>query len=158
MPGLSTFIRYARNYNPTAATTLVAPSYRGYWKSSGSPSQKGLEADASALIQWLEQYGAQHKVTKYILWGQSLGASVALSAALFAGLKQMAIHAVVLETPFTAIKDVMAEIYSAKYLPYRHLHPFLISTWDTLAMLNKLANCSAMQFKPNLLVVQAGKV
>lgn len=71
--------------------------YRGYGKSSGKTSEKGVYSDARGLIATLRQRGWES--SQMILFGRSIGAAIALQAALEnppAGL--------VLESPFTSIE------------------------------------------------------
>jgi fermentation-respiration switch protein FrsA (DUF1100 family) len=59
--------------------TVFALDYRGYGKSTGSPTEEGLYKDAEALLRhfWTKIHRPDHKV---IYWGQSLGGSVAAFA------------------------------------------------------------------------------
>ena len=59
-------------------TGLLALSYRGYGGSSGSPTEAGLLADADAAYAFaLARYPAE----RIVLWGESLGAGVAIALA-----------------------------------------------------------------------------
>ena len=165
-----------------AEVVLVALSYRGYWTSSGKPSQKGIERDAQALLRWVnETYGhpsstsSQHRQessnTSIILWGQSIGAGVATAAAATyhrphhppsnTGLL-LPLAALILETPFTSIRAMLLALYPQKWLPYRYLAPFLRSHWDSEAALRNLASTTtAREGKddelPRTLILSAGK-
>lgn len=170
---------------------LVALSYRGYWTSSGRPSQAGIERDASALLRWVnETYGvdwpSDPKIdtetstnTKLILWGQSLGAGVATTAAAayarsegtHAGnhgahtAKQKArlqLAGLVLETPFTSIGSMLLALYPQTWLPYRYLRPFLRSHWDSEGALRALTagndgSRSGSGQKPQVFILSAAK-
>jgi uncharacterized protein len=59
--------------------TVFAIDYRGYGKSTGSPTEQGVYLDAEALLQhfWDEIHSPGHKV---IYWGRSLGGAVAAFA------------------------------------------------------------------------------
>ncbi len=59
--------------------TVFALDYRGYGKSTGSPTEEGLYQDAEALLRrfWNKIH---HPNSKVIYWGQSLGGSVAAFA------------------------------------------------------------------------------
>lgn len=64
--------------------TIVALSYRGYWTSRGKPSQQGIERDAVAALDWVQKMyenAALPGRATVILWGQSIGAAVATTAA-----------------------------------------------------------------------------
>ncbi|KAK3075781.1 hypothetical protein LTR53_000606 [Teratosphaeriaceae sp. CCFEE 6253] len=118
--------------------TVVALSYRGYWKSSGRASQKGIELDAQATLKWVaENFTDSH----LFLWGQSIGAGIASAAAAHHVSTQRTplIAGLVMETPFTSIKSMLMALYPQKWLPYRYLHPFLRNHWDSEVALRRIA-------------------
>jgi pimeloyl-ACP methyl ester carboxylesterase len=79
-------------------TGLIALSYRGYGGSSGRPTEKGLIDDAFAA--------ARYPASRLALWGESLGTGVAVALAA-----QKPVGRIVLESPFTSIADIAAQIY-----------------------------------------------
>jgi fermentation-respiration switch protein FrsA (DUF1100 family) len=90
---------------------LVALSYRGYGGSTGSPTEKGLIADAEAAYAFaVERYAAE----RIVVWGESLGSGVAVALAA-----THTVGRVVLEAPFTSAADVAARAYW--FLPVRWL-------------------------------------
>ncbi|MDF1536366.1 MAG: alpha/beta hydrolase [bacterium] len=82
--------------------------YRGYGRSSGRPTEKGLYEDAAAAFRWLAE-------TKGIapgdifLYGHSLGSVAAVDLALGAG---KGAGGLVLESPFTGARDIARMIYA----------------------------------------------
>jgi fermentation-respiration switch protein FrsA (DUF1100 family) len=90
---------------------LVALSYRGYGGSSGSPTEAGLLADADAAYAFA---AARYPAERIVLWGESLGAGVAIALAA-----KRKIARLVLEAPFTSAVDVGASFYW--FLPVRLL-------------------------------------
>jgi uncharacterized protein len=87
--------------------------YRGYGRSEGSPSEKGLYADAQAARDWLaEKEGINPQ--EIVLMGRSLGGSVATELAVSGGAK-----ALILESTFTSIPDMAKE--TMPWLPGRSL-------------------------------------
>ena len=147
--------------------TMVALSYRGYWTSSGKPTQPGIEQDAQALLNWVHRTfpsapgpRTTGRQTEIIFWGQSLGAGVAATAVGTyltdhphrspypspQGREQVKreasrppITGLVLETPFTSIKSMLLSLYPQKWLPYQYLHPFLRNHWDMPSALHQIA-------------------
>ena len=92
-------------------TGLLALSYRGYGGSSGSPTEPGLIADATAAYEFaIARYPAQ----RIVLWGESLGTGVAI--ALAADRK---VAGIMLQAPFTSAVDIGARAYP--FLPVRLL-------------------------------------
>ncbi|KAJ5319551.1 uncharacterized protein N7506_012255 [Penicillium brevicompactum] len=132
--------------------TIVALSYRGYWKSSGRATQSGLEKDAHACLQWVsETYGGPQTDLELVIWGHSLGAAVATAAVptyiahqeKWDGTRNerslAPITRVILEAPTSSIKDMLISLYPQKWLPYRYLWPFSWNNWDIKGSLRKLA-------------------
>lgn len=141
---------------PGKQYTIVALSYRGFWKSRGRPSQRGIELDAEAAFRWIQRRFNLDQ-TKLIVWGQSIGAgaaTVSLANTLNHGKDQLLrASGLLLETPFVDLKSVLVALYPQRFLPYRYLSPFLRSTWDS-----KTALCKIGESKPNLrvLILEAG--
>src|SRR5271170_6622707 len=82
---------------------LIALSYRGYGGSSGRPSETGLIADAKAAYEFAI---ARYPSERIVLWGESLGAALAVALAA-----EKPVGRVVLEAPFTSAADVGAKRY-----------------------------------------------
>ena len=74
--------------------------YRGYGGNDGTPSEKGLAADARAAQEWL---AAQPDVDpeRIVYFGESLGAAVAIGLS-----QQRPPAALVLRSPFTSLAEV----------------------------------------------------
>lgn len=149
--------------------TIVALSYRGFWTSRGRPSEPGITLDAAAALEWISATFPAN--TSLVLWGQSLGAGVAAKAAaayskgdpgsdaattrrsIGTAVPKLEIKGLLLETPFTSVKDMLAAIYPQSWLPYRYLWPFLRSHWDSRRALSQIAE---LKSKPKVLIMQAG--
>ena len=58
---------------------LLAVDYRGYGRSTGSPSERGLQHDVDAVLAHLEARGAVAR--PLVFWGRSLGVPMAAYAA-----------------------------------------------------------------------------
>ena len=90
---------------------LVAVEYRGYGGSSGSPSERGLIADAEAGYAFA---AARYSVSQIVVWGESLGTGVAVALAA-----EKPVGRVILEAPFTSAVAVGEKRYW--YMPVRLL-------------------------------------
>ena len=95
---------------------IVLAEYRGYGGNPGLPTERGLIADARAHADWL--------VTRWpnaplVVWGESLGTNLAI---ILAAERQVA--GVILDAPFTSVREVVAKSYP--WVPVRLLlrHPF----------------------------------
>ncbi|KAI9704032.1 MAG: hypothetical protein M1820_005653 [Bogoriella megaspora] len=170
LPGLSSVLRALSN-NSEHTYSIIALSYRGYWTSRGAPSERGISMDAQSVIAYTL---AQYPDSTLILWGQSLGASVATTATAryFSDLShssslteenakvnpsQSRINALILETPFLSIRSMLTELYPQRWLPYRYLHPFLWNHWESEAALRIVSSTSRSKGieAPRMLILQA---
>lgn len=150
--------REANHLSPgtSACYSMVCVSYRGYWTSKGRPSEKGIAKDAAAALEWI---ASQHRGKStcripVILWGQSIGAGVATNLAASYGLlpREVDIKMLILETPFTNIRDMLETIYPQKWLPYRYLWPFLrnhLDSWRALGQISQQAS------PPKIVILEA---
>ncbi len=91
-------------------------TYRGYSENPGYPSEEGLYLDARGALEYL-------KGQKVVLYGESIGAAVAIQMAL-----EYPIHGLILQAPFTSLQDVGA--YHYPFIPSRLL---LKDKYDSLA-------------------------
>ena len=119
--------------------TMVALSYRGYWKSSGRATEAGIKLDAQATLNWIKETRPDASI---VLWGQSLGAGVACAAAAehLARNETQVLQGLVLETPFTSVSSMLKALYPERWLPYRYLTGFLRSHWDSEVALRRIAS------------------
>ncbi|KAF8995993.1 Alpha/Beta hydrolase protein [Cyathus striatus] len=78
-------------------------SYRGYGKSEGSPSEKGLCIDAQAALDYITSDPYLSK-TPIVLFGQSIGGAVAID---LASRNPSKISALILENTFTSLPEVV---------------------------------------------------
>ena len=139
-------ISNSKNASNDTHYTIVALSYRGYWKSSGRATQSGIELDAQAFLKWVsESYSAPGTDLQIILWGHSLGSIVA-SSVLSTHLanresdpKLAPIAGLIMEAPMSNVKDMLISLYPQKWLPYRYLWPFSWNTWCSASAIEKLA-------------------
>jgi fermentation-respiration switch protein FrsA (DUF1100 family) len=90
-------------------TGLLALNYRGYGGSGGSPSEKGLIADANAAYEFAVKEMAPSRI---VLFGESLGTGVAVALA-----SEREVGAVILDAPFTSAADVGQAAY--RFAPVR---------------------------------------
>ncbi len=82
----------------TLGLSVLLVDYRGYGGNPGSPSEDGLLADGRAAVAWVE---ARDDVDDVVLFGESLGAAVAVGIA-----RDTSPSALVLRSPFTSVVDV----------------------------------------------------
>ncbi len=112
---------FKRGYN------LLLWDYRGYGKSEGSPSEKGLYADARAAF---DAAAALSKDIPVIVYGYSLGASVAAKLAI-----QRPADALILDAGFASAADM-----ARRWYPSFPVDRLLSVSFDTSAAVARLEN------------------
>jgi fermentation-respiration switch protein FrsA (DUF1100 family) len=80
--------------------TVHAVDYRGYGLSTGSPTERGLYRDVSAVVSWAASQTPQNVPVLY--WGRSLGGTMAAYAAT---LRRP--HGVIVESGFPDVAAVL---------------------------------------------------
>ncbi|HAJ56551.1 MAG TPA: alpha/beta hydrolase [Candidatus Omnitrophica bacterium] len=98
--------------------------YRGYGKSTGSPSENGLYLDATAGYDHLTRQ-LKIREASIILYGESLGSAVAIDLA-----SKKNVGAIITEGAFTNVKDMARAVYPV--MPSF----FLGSKFDSLAKIS----------------------
>jgi uncharacterized protein len=98
--------------------SVFAIDYRGFGKSDGDlPSEDMTYEDAAAGFAWLEQHTPDAR--KRFVYGHSLGGAVAIDLAnKLAKRPQPAIRGLIVESSFTSLPDIAAEL-SWSWLPTR---------------------------------------
>jgi fermentation-respiration switch protein FrsA (DUF1100 family) len=106
---------------------FVAPAWRGFSASEGTPTKEGLYIDARTAIDFAESMG--YKTDDIILIGESLGTGIAVQMATEKHFKGL-----FLITPYTSISDRAQEIYW--YLPVKHLIKDNFISIDKISKIN----------------------
>jgi len=99
-----------RGYN------VVAIDYRGYGKSDGSVSEKGMYEDADLLYDWAKK---NHPEKEIILWGRSLGSGVASQLSTHKQAKTL-----ILETPFYNMTELVKTRFPLLVVPVEMKYKF----------------------------------
>lgn len=143
---------------------MVCLSYRGYWTSRGRPSEKGINLDAQAALEYVaklhkDTHGDEGPEPLLVLWGQSVGSGFATNLAAWPGFPaSVNLQALVLETVFTSTRAMLAAVYPPKWAPYRYLWPFLRNHLDSLGNLDKIAaQRRGAHGGPHITIVEAGR-
>jgi len=96
--------------------------YRGFGRSEGTPSERGVLADARAARRWLAHRTGVSE-SQIVLYGQSLGGGVMVDLAARDGAR-----ALVLESTFTSLPDV-----ASKQVPWLPVGWLMTNRYDSLA-------------------------
>ena len=102
---------------------VVMYDYRGYGKSTGTPTKQSLYSDSLEIFDWVKQ---QYPNTKIIVHGLSLGSHIASYVA-----SHRALHLLILETPFLKIEN--AAKYRYPILPVKLLLRYPFNTAEFLS-------------------------
>lgn len=81
---------------------IIAPAFRGYSGSSGTPSEQGLLRDAAAAYGFAR---AHYSADRIVVWGFSLGSGVAVALAA-----ERPVARLILEAPYSSTVDVAASL------------------------------------------------
>jgi len=107
--------------------SVLLYDYRGYGKSTGTPSEAGTYLDAEAAYDHLARVEG-FAPERIVLHGESLGVAVTFELAL-----RRPVAAIVAESGFSSLADMAAELYP--YLPARWLARI---RYDNLAKVARL--------------------
>ncbi|MFZ2587167.1 MAG: hypothetical protein WAZ18_03455 [Alphaproteobacteria bacterium] len=129
-----------RDVFPEATVAVAGLSYRGYLNalgrpSTGTPSQRALQADA---VQLYDTLVARLKPTKVVVVGYSLGSAVGAYVA-----RWRTVESLILAAPFasiTALAQAEYRIYPASLMV---LHPF-----DTASLLANISSHISVVYSP----------
>ena len=104
-----------------AGSAVLMLDYRGYGKSGGHPTERGLYADAEAGYEHLRELGRP-----IVVHGESLGTAVAVDLA-----SRRPCAGVVLESPFTSARAMAARVFPA-------IGPLLVSGFDSARKIRRV--------------------
>ncbi|CAI2375531.1 unnamed protein product [Moneuplotes crassus] len=124
-------LAWAENIYFNLGYNIVLVGYRGYGHSEGSPSEKGLQKDSKAMIQWTL---ANPKINpnQVFLFGSQLGGAVATYGAEFFENK---LKGLILENTFYNFK---AAVDDTNWL-FRLLRPIILANyWPTNEVIARL--------------------
>lgn len=97
---------------------MLAVSYRGYGRSHGAPTERGLYADARAALRYaLKELETDPK--RIMLYGESLGSGIATHMAKEMANAGTPVGGLVLEAPYTSVARRSQELYP--YIPAFYL-------------------------------------
>ena len=105
--------------------------YRGYGRSEGRASERGIYLDAEAAIEYVVSRGDVNPEKQLLLFGRSLGASVAVEMAT-----RYQARALILESPFTSIRAMAKSAYP--YLPVGILTSLIQARYDSLSKIGNV--------------------
>ncbi len=120
--------RYAYNDLEYLGTDMIILDYRGYGKSGGTISEKGLYLDAKALYGYARGLG--YADSNIIVYGRSVGTGIAVQVA-----QGKPLAGLILESPYASLRGMI-------YREYWFLLPFLYLSYS-LNSCDKMTNVTA---------------
>jgi fermentation-respiration switch protein FrsA (DUF1100 family) len=129
-------IPLARMFFNHMRCNVLMVCYRGYGLSKGSPSERGLQKDAQAGLDYLRTHPVL-KRSPIILYGQSIGGAVAIDlASKNQETANAPIRALILENTFTSLPALVPHI-----MPPLGRFAFLChQKWDSASKLPSIAS------------------
>lgn len=107
---------HAVGWLPAHGYSVLALDYRGYGRSQGKASVDALHEDAEAALVWIAARQADD-AAPLIVYGQSLGASVAIHAVAQSALRER-IVAVIADSAFSSYRDIAREKLAQVWLTW----------------------------------------
>lgn len=107
--------QYAVDFTSNGYDVLMI-DYRGYGKSTGKASEKGLYKDGVATLKWAK---SNLKFDKLYFYGRSLGAAVASNLAI-----KNTPDLLILETPFDDVTGTLSDAIKPAKLTYKLKYSF----------------------------------
>lgn len=101
---------------------VIGYYFRGMNNRRGQPSEKGIVEESYKIADFVKSRG-----NKIIIYGQSLGCSVALNMANYLKVKKL-----ILENPFTSCIDIIKKRTLIKWFSY-----LAVDTWDNIKRIKK---------------------
>ncbi len=101
--------------------------YRGFGKSPGTPTEKGIYADTEGALQWLKENKGLAD-DEIVVFGRSLGGAAALELAT-----RHPVAGVLLESTFTSLADV-----ARVFVPYFPAELFVFGAYNNLNKIGRI--------------------
>jgi len=130
----------ARQLHELTGCNVLLVDYRGYGNSDGDPTERGLNLDAQACLDYLRSRSDIDK-TKIFVYGSSLGGAVGLTLAYH---NQDKIRGIILENTFTSIIDMVVviaermQLRRGQLLIRWFLWFYLTSHWPNAELIRRL--------------------
>ncbi len=118
-------VNQLKRFHSALPVHILMVDYREYGRSFGEASEEGTYLDAEAAFDYLQ---TQSNTGKIIVYGQSLGAAVALELTL-----RRSVDALILEAPFVSIRE-MAKVHYG-WLPVGGL---ITTQYDNIGKIGKV--------------------
>ncbi|KAI1760802.1 alpha/beta-hydrolase [Hypoxylon sp. FL1150] len=155
----------AQGYRPESYHTLtdssryhvLAIDYRGFGKSTGTPSETGLLHDGAAAIDWA-MHVAGLPPSRIIIMGQSLGTAVTSAVAEHFALLGIEFAGIILIAGFSSLPTLLSSYAAAGFIPVlsplrpippllRFFQSFIVDKWQSADRLAHVVNLTQTRLR-----------
>jgi len=154
----------ADNYHlltDTSCYHVLAIDYRGFGKSTGKPTERGLIQDGIAAVKWATDV-AGVPPSRIVIMGQSLGTAVASAVAEHFSAQGSELAGVILVAGFSNMPDLLSSYAAAGFIPilspiraipplHRFIQGFIVDKWKSADRLAALVNSTKSRLRLTLL-------
>ncbi|EON62560.1 hypothetical protein W97_01784 [Coniosporium apollinis CBS 100218] len=148
-----------RSLSSLPNTHILTADYRGFGRSTGTPSETGLITDGISLARFALSLGIPaHRI---VILGQSLGTAVASAVGEVGEGEPAEFAGIVLVAPFTSLPKLLTTyrifglipvLSPLRYYPriQARVLAYIVDTWDTASRIGSLVRCYAAEGRGRL--------
>ncbi|XXH02963.1 glycylpeptide N-tetradecanoyltransferase [Hypoxylon texense] len=136
---------------------VLAIDYRGFGKSTGTPSETGLLHDGAAAVDWA-MHVAGIPAGRIIIMGQSLGTAVTSAVAEHFALQGIEFAGVILIAGFSSLPTLLSSYAAAGFIPVlsplrpippllRFFQRFIVDKWKSADRLARVASLAQTRLR-----------
>ncbi|KAI1818248.1 alpha/beta-hydrolase [Poronia punctata] len=132
----------------TSEFHVLSIDYRGYGKSTGSPSEAGLIQDGVAAVEWAINV-ADVPSSRIVVMGQSLGTAVTCGVVEDFAMRGIEFAGVILIAGFSNVPDLLSSYSGAGFIPVlsplrrvpsllRRFQSYIVDKWESANRLSRI--------------------
>lgn len=122
---------------PAAGLNVFLVDYRGYGRSEGTPTMDGLHRDTAAALAMVGTLDGVDPA-RVVLFGQSLGGSIAITA-LAQAPQQQQVRALIVEGAFSGYRQITRDVLSRAWLTWPLQWPLALTVDDSYRPVESIA-------------------
>ncbi|ODV61031.1 alpha/beta hydrolase [Ascoidea rubescens DSM 1968] len=131
---------------------IIMLSYRGYWKSTGAPSESGLKIDAQTLFHFINN-DPFFKNSNIVIYGKSIGCAITFYlSSLFNNNNSPLLKGIILDNPFLSLHKLIlshmphTNLFYIKDICHWFVSSFIKDKWDNEAQILNISRQISMLF------------
>ncbi|KAI1358353.1 Alpha/Beta hydrolase protein [Xylaria arbuscula] len=145
----------------TSSFHVLTVDYRGYGKSTGSPSEAGLIEDGIATVDWAMSVAGVAS-ERIVVMGQSLGTAVTSGVVEHFAARGIDFAGVILIAGFSNVPTLLSSYSGAGFIPVlsplrpippllRFFQSFIRDKWDSASRLSKIVRSTQSRLRLTLI-------